>query len=620
FPIKEKKIGLPSGAIAGQNIYNLLNQLASPVYRETNFLKFPIPFICVATDIEKAKPVVFSNGYLPEVMRASMAIPSLFTPEIIDGDLYVDGGVLNNFPVLEVKKMGVDIIIGVDVGFRPLSRKSLNTISAIITQSMYTFTKAEMDKNRDACELLISPALDGYHVLSFNDADSIIAHGERAAMDMLPQIKALADSLNNFIPGEEPRKFPERFTSVIVKEIEISGLNYVPKDFILRKLQIPISSEISLKDLESSIALVYGTQFFNKITYRLEPLDNGTKIILEVSERTTNYFRVGIHYDSNFKTALLLNNTFRNIPVPGSKLTLDLALGENIAFNGLLYFNSGWNPDKIQTKKKQIFPDFGIRANSHKMEVFEYEDESRAASYDFFDFTLDLFWQWNISNYTALGGGITGDYSSISNKVGKATLVASDYFHTNFHFFYKIDNYNEDFFPNRGVQLTSSFKYVKGLSSNLQDTKGFFQGSVRYAHAVSLYKRLTLTNSLFAGFSSIDIVPAHYGFYMGGMGGTYLRGLVPFVGLKYMQISGSNAWSAGTDLRYEIWGNNFVSLKANICNATFAIKDLFVPEDITYGGGISYGYRSVIGPMEITFMTSNHIKGLSGFINIGYWF
>jgi NTE family protein len=620
FPIKEKRIGLPSGAIAGQNIYGMFNKLASPVYREKDFSKFPIPFLCVATDIEKAEATVLRSGYLPQAMRASMAIPSVFTPEIIDDNIYVDGGVLNNFPVMEVKKMGADIIIGVDVGFRPQSRKTLNTIPGIVNQSLYTFTKVEMDKNRKACDVLIEPILDNYNVMSYDAADSLIARGEAAARLMFPQLKALADSLRQFQPLAPRNTSFERFTSIKVKEIELTGLKNVPRDVILRKLQIDVPSEISLNDLEKRISQVFGTLFFYRITYRLEPLDDGARIIIEVEEKNTNYFKVGIHYDTNFKTAVLLNGTFRNLIAPGSKLSLDLALGENVAFNGLLYLNTGWNPEKVKPKTNQLFPDFGIRVSSHNMEVFEYEKDRATASFDFFDYTMDFFWQWNLSNNNAIGGGVMGDYAKIGNRIGTATFPISDYIFSNFHIFYKIDSYDRSIYPTRGVQLVSNLSYVKGLSDDISSETGFFQGSIRYSHAVILSQKLTLTSSLFAGYSLADSVPAHYNYFLGGLGGTYMRGIVSVVGLKYMQLLGSKAWSAGTELRYEAWGNNFFAIKANIAKTTFTGKELIQPDGITFGGGISYGYRSVIGPIEITLMRSNSIRGLAGFINIGYWF
>lgn len=620
FPIKEKKIGLPSGAMTGQNIYNLLNRMASPVYRERDFSKFPIPFLCIATDIENAEATVLKSGYLPQAMRASMAIPSLFTPEIIDGNIYVDGGVLNNFPVIEVKKMGADIIIGIDVGFKAQPLKTLNTIPGILSQSMYTFTKSEMDKNRQECDILIEPVLEPFNLMSYNNADSLIARGEKATRAALPQLLALLDSLNQYQPLPEKKNTLERFASIEVKEIEITGLELVPEEFVLRKLQIESPSELTLTELEKKIATVFGTQFFNKVTYRLEPLNEGAKIIVEVVERNTDYFKVGIHYDSNFKTALLLNGTFRNLMIPGSKLTLDLALGENIALNGLFYLNTGWNNNKFSKKKAQLFPDFGIRATSHKMEVFEYQDDNKTASYDFFDFTLDFYMQYNLSNKTALGGGVLGDYVKISKKVGSATLPASDYIYTNFHLFYKFDSYDRDFFPNSGVQITYNLKYVKSMWDDINSESGFFQGSIRYSHAIPLFKKVVLSNFLFGGYSSKDLVPVHYIYYLGGMGGSYLRGMVPFVGLKYMQLTGSNAWSAGTDLRFEVWEDNFFTLKSNISKATIAGKDLLIPKEITFGGGISYSYKSVIGPMELTLMASNSVNGITGFINIGYWF
>lgn len=621
FPIKEKKIGLPSGAITGQNIFGLLNKMASPVYRETDFTKYPIPFLCVATDIEKSQAKVFKSGYLPEAMRASMAIPSLFTPETIDGSIYVDGGVLNNLPALEVKKMGADIIIGVDVGFRPIPRRALATIPGIISQSMYIFTKDETDRNREICNVLIKPDLENYNLMNFNAADSIIALGERSARAIMPQLKALADSLNSFYPTKTANPQLERISKINVKEIQINGLETIPEDFILSKLQITIPSEITLKELDEKVSLIYGTLFFNKITYQLEPLTgNEAKITFDVSERTTNYFKVGIHYDSNFKTALLLNTTFRNLPVPGSKLTLDLALGENIAFNGLLYFNSGLNTDPAKANIKRIFPDFGIRATSHKMEAFEYDKEKRIASFDFFDFTLDFFWQKNLSNNSVVGGGVSGDYANINNRIGLASFPVSDFLHLNFHTFFKFDSYNRNFYPNHGTQLITSLKLIKGISDETNGGKRFFQGNFRYSVALPVTNRITVTNSLFCGLTDRNIIPAHYNYYLGGIGGTYLRGLYPFVGLKYMQLTGSNAWAAGTDLRFEVWENNFISLKVNIGKTSVAPKNLLQLNDITYGGGISYGYQSVIGPMEVIFTSSNSISGITGFINIGYWF
>ena len=79
-------------------------------------INFPIPFACVATNIVTGEPVVLNKGSLALSMRASMSIPTVFTPVKIDGNLLVDGGLVRNMPVEEIKAMGADIVIGVFVG------------------------------------------------------------------------------------------------------------------------------------------------------------------------------------------------------------------------------------------------------------------------------------------------------------------------------------------------------------------------------------------------------------------------------------------------------------------------------------------------------------------------
>lgn len=620
FPIRGKKIALPSGVIAGQNISALFNRLASPVYRENDFSKFPIPFICIGTDIENVESTVFRSGYLPQAMRASMAIPTVFAPEEIDGHLYVDGGVLNNFPVLDVKQMGADILIGSDVGFRDMSRKELGSLFGIVNQSMYALSKEAILKNKKECKILIEPDLNDYNMMNFNNADSIIARGERAARQFLPQLKALADSLARIEPFVKPMNNFTRFQSVDIREIEVEGLNYVPKEFVLRKLQLAVPSQVSLQELENSINLVYGTQFFDKITYQLVPLEQGTILKLLVSERSTNLFRVGIHYDSDFKTALLLNTTFRNLMVPGSKISLDVALGENFAFNGLLYLNTGWNPNRLRDGKRKIFPDFGIRTSTHNLEVYEYQEEKRVASYNFSDATADFFWQANLTNNTALGGGFIFDYSYIKNNVGVPGIPQSEFFFGNVHLYYLLDTYNKAFYPSRGAKLQVEAKYVTELAEGEINYNDFLQASSRFSFAFPISKRLTGTCHMFLGTSSGNSVPYHYRYYFGGLGGTNLRGLYPFVGLKYMQETGLSAMALGTNLQWEMWDNNFLTAKFNVGRAVVTRKSLMELNEITYGGGLSYGYNSAIGPMEITFMVSNRLESIGGFINIGYWF
>ena len=119
------KLELPKGLIEGQKLSNLLSKLTRPVHNIEDFSQLPIPYACVAVDIETGLSVVLNKGSLARSMRASMAIPSVFTPVEIDDKLLVDGGIVRNFPVEENLEMGADYIIGVFVGNQPLKKEEI---------------------------------------------------------------------------------------------------------------------------------------------------------------------------------------------------------------------------------------------------------------------------------------------------------------------------------------------------------------------------------------------------------------------------------------------------------------------------------------------------------------
>ena len=115
LPFNNFKVGFPRSVSKGQNIYNEFVKLLYPISDTYDFSKLSIPFLCVATDIETGGEVLLESGFLPKAIMASGSFPSLFDLIEIDGKLLTDGGIVNNYPIDEVKAKGMDIIIRVDV-------------------------------------------------------------------------------------------------------------------------------------------------------------------------------------------------------------------------------------------------------------------------------------------------------------------------------------------------------------------------------------------------------------------------------------------------------------------------------------------------------------------------
>ena len=621
FPIREKRIALPSGIVAGQNIIRLFSGLTNSVYNQTDFTKFPIPYFCVATDVEKGESVIIKKGNLAEAMRASMAIPTVFTPEEIDGKALLDGGLVNNFPVEEMKKMGADIIIGVDVGFRYYKRNELNSLVKIIEQSIFMHSMDKNQRSKEMCDILITPPLHEYNASSFNHADSLMARGERAARRQYAKITALSNRIKSFSDSSHTaaRKV-KSINEFYVKDIQVDGLKDVPLEFIERKLPFEIPDTVHVTDIDQFIERIYGTRFFERITYNMEPLDGGVRLHFKVIEKNTNFFRVGLHYDPDFKTTIMLNTTFRNKVFRGSRITLDVALGENPSFTGLLYRNTGWNPKHTFMIRSRLVPDFGLKVQAHSIGIYAYENDKRISSYNFKDITTDLFLQANLSNNDVIALGTVGDYTSIKNNFNYSDNQELASYYSNFYLLFKNDSYDQAFYPKRGSRIFTEVKFVKGLSEDVKSQNGFFVASVRANMVIPLSDRVSLSESIFAGTTLGDSIPVHYQFLVGGMGGANLRGLIPFVGMDFMQRANKHALVGRMDLQWEMWNDNYLIFRTNIGKVTPRLTDLWVWSDVVFGYGVSFGYKSPIGPMEFSLMTSNKNPGISTFINIGFWF
>ncbi|UCE94506.1 MAG: patatin-like phospholipase family protein, partial [Flavobacteriaceae bacterium] len=115
LPFDNFKITVPSALSRGQNVFNLFSRLLLHVSDIEDFSKLPIPYFCIATDIETGEQVMLEEGNLAQAITASGALPTLFQPVHLEDKILIDGGVVNNYPIDEMRYKGVDIIIGVDV-------------------------------------------------------------------------------------------------------------------------------------------------------------------------------------------------------------------------------------------------------------------------------------------------------------------------------------------------------------------------------------------------------------------------------------------------------------------------------------------------------------------------
>ncbi len=152
--------------------------------------RLKIPFAAVATDIQKGETVVLKSGSAARAVRASNAIPGIFTPVAYQGKFLADGGVLDNVPVEAARKMGADIVIAVDLGGEGGEEAQVNNIFDAIVRSLYLAAREKSEAQLKRADVAIRPKLANTGLMDFSRKKELIALGMDAAEKALPAIRA----------------------------------------------------------------------------------------------------------------------------------------------------------------------------------------------------------------------------------------------------------------------------------------------------------------------------------------------------------------------------------------------------------------------------------------------
>ena len=172
------------GFITGNRVKNLIKLFM----QGKNIEDLQIPVTVIATDLQTGEKVELTEGPIAETVRASISIPGIFIPEKLNGRLLIDGGVADRVPVSTVKKMGADIVIGVDVA-RVNPKEEILTVYDVIMQSL-DILQMEIGAARESeSDIMIRPHVEIFSARAFKRIEEIIMAGEEETLNMMPAIK-----------------------------------------------------------------------------------------------------------------------------------------------------------------------------------------------------------------------------------------------------------------------------------------------------------------------------------------------------------------------------------------------------------------------------------------------
>ncbi len=623
LPLVKGKVSLPKGISNGQNFYNFYSEITAHVRDVTDFSELPIPFFCTGTDIETGKGLIFDKGYLPDVIAASSALPTVYSPINYNGKLIADGGVTDNYPIEEIKKRGAEIVIGIDVQDTLMNKKQLNTVTDIMLQISNFRTIKAMQTKAPLTDIYIKPDIKRFSVVGFEDGQEIIKEGEQSTRKKITALQKIASL--------QKKKTKEKVIPVKNLKIESLGIDHkinYTRSYIKSKLRLDTPSEININDLTKGLDNLYSTGNFERIRYRL--LENKNKkndLIIDLKESETKQFvRFGLHYDNLYKSAALLNYTHKNLLAKNDVFSIDLIFGDQYRHHLDYYIDQG------------TYWSVGVNHRLYQYERnidFSFVRERRGLpdipvnfiDIDYLDITSQFYLETVFKHSFAFRVGIEHKYLQIGTETLGEDIPGTVFDQINYYSVFsslRFDSFNHKYFPSKGVKFSAEF-YGYPISSEPSTTfEEFAVAKTKLSYAQSFDKNFSGVISADAGVrlgSSTGINSLD--FFLGGFGSPEINNQVSFLGYDFLQISGDSYIKSSLLLDYNFLKRHHFNVTANYSNVGSRIFDVqqWVERVGFSGYAIGYGYDSIIGPIQLKYAFSPDENTEDQiYISVGYWF
>ncbi|MBS1665100.1 MAG: patatin-like phospholipase family protein [Bacteroidetes bacterium] len=614
---------LATGVIEGQELWLKFSELFRPVYTIKDFSKFPIPFKCIATDVSTGEAIVLDTGEVVTALRSSMAIPSVFTAVEYNGRKLVDGGVVRNFPVTDVRGMGADIVVGSNVSGPLRTSKDVTNPFQVLMQVAFFREAADTRKQIPLCNIYVNQPLEKYSMGNFGDAKAILEEGIEEGRRLYPRLKQLADSLNAIYGPQDltthrlPTVYPIKISS-----FEVRGLQHTSEGFFIQSMDLLTNHYYSADNLSRMVRRAFGTRYYNRITYSLAPQpDSTSRIIFEVEENPLTFAKIGLNYNQFSGISAILNLTSRNFFTPTSRSLVTINLGQNFRIRGehLQYFSRRANFSFLLGTQ---FDNFRITTYNNK-----YKE---AGLYDQNYFRAHTQFGYSTNRDLTFGVGSRFEWIDYDPSITSSLeFKGNNNFFTGYAFV-RTNNLDRPVYPRRGLKFEAEADHVfpqnphvdyfasPGARSDTSFSSAAYQRFLlSFDKYIPFGEKYTLFTHLQGGLNLHYKNNVMNEFSIGGMVSQF-HNQVAFAGLREGTFYSSSVAMGVLGLRYQLFNNALITGRANVLFNNFITKsNFFTTPDFLSGYAVTFSYNFALGPLELSAMYNDQSKQVLGYLNIG---
>ena len=659
--IAKKGRNASGGLISGSNLSRLFTRLTVGWHDSIDFASLPIPFACVATNIVDNTEYDFHGGYLATAMRASMAIPGVFTPvrlkqasrldtsrqaaealankEKVKGiqdnkvtslvDLsavdssavselvLVDGGLRNNYPADVAKRMGADVIIGVSVQSDPRTADELKSGSDILLQIVDLNCKNKFEENWAMTDIPIKVDVKGYSSASFNRAaiDTLIARGEQAAMKQWPKLMELKRKLGldgvdarrrlrRTVPSSEALLF--KIDSVCFDRIAEADSRYIVSKYGLER-----GDTVSAKRIEEALTALGTVFLYTNVGYNVNKRGDGYLLRITAEARKTTRINLGVRFDTEEMVALQANMSHR--------------LGTRTPV--VLEFTGRLGKRMMARVDASIVPlhygKIGLSYVFRHDDINIYEDGKRGYNFTYNQHSVNLqALSFNIRNFSCDVNVRADFYDFHDILIGQSAAVQKL---TDVHLYSYAFNLNYDsedrwFFTTRGARFKAGFSYNTDNFIGWNGHAGISVLDFLWRMSFSMNSRFTLQPMLYGRMLSGGDAPLIMRNAVGGMfHGLYLEHQMPFAGIGHIEFTEDALLALQLKASQRMGDNNYLMASLSLGQRGDKLRGLF-DRGPMFGCETAYYYDSMFGPIGASLGYSGHTERPYFYINLGFHF
>lgn len=515
------------GVLTGQKIKLFLNQLVHDDRAARDIEALPLPLSIVATDIGTGERVAMREAGLTQAMRASMSIPGLMAPVERNGRLLVDGGLVDNVPIREVReRCHADVVIAVNVGSSLLDARDVTSLFTVAAQMVGILTEQNVSQALASLkpgDVYIKPDLGDVTATDFDRHSEAIERGRSALAEATERLRALALSDSEYA-GWWERIQRARGPPLRVDAIEVTGLPQLEAAAVLRHVTQTLGQPLNTEVLHRDLLRVYGDAHYEGVDYALLPQPEGNvlRVTPQAKRWGPDFLRFAAGMNSTLRgSTYSLRGAYQKTLLNrlGAEVMVSAEVGSTTSLAANLY--------QPLDPAQRTFVEIGARAARTSSPVFEGED--KLSEYLVRSQSIVAAAGLNLGLIGQLRVGWMGQQKMYELDTGQMIFARGPFRTSGWFANVDFDQLNDPNFPSQG--------WAAGLSYFVPTARDFTRLSAQGQAATTAAGFVLATRVSYTG-SPRGVLPFHEAASLGGLLNLSAFGMGQFLGddVRFAQV------------------------------------------------------------------------------------